>query len=181
NAERLEQLLRDLLDLERLTREEVTANQREEDLAELVADAMAELDEGEHDLTAVLEPATVSAEPRLVERIVENLVRNAQRHTPPGTAIRVLVAPQPDGALLVVEDDGPGIDDEVRDRLFDPFVQGSSARRSPTPGTGIGLSLVQRFTQLQGGRVWIEGSASGGARFCVWLPAFRGQGHHSTR
>jgi signal transduction histidine kinase len=75
--------------------------------------------------------------------------------------------------LLAVEDDGPGVPASLRDGLFAPFVQGPQSRSHPSPGTGIGLSLVSKFAELHGGRAWLEESSTGGARFVVLLAGGR--------
>jgi signal transduction histidine kinase len=106
-------------------------------------------------------------DPAKVERVLENLLVNAARHTPPGTAVIVEVASRPTGIEIVVEDDGPGVADELKEVLFEPFRQGE---HSSGRGMGIGLSLVQRFAELHGGTARIEDAASGGARFVVDLP-----------
>jgi signal transduction histidine kinase len=75
-----------------------------------------------------------------------------------------------DELLLVVEDDGPGIDAALRDRLFEPFEQGRGASSDASPGTGLGLSLVRQFVQLHSGTVRVVDGELGGARFEVRLP-----------
>ena len=104
-----------------------------------------------------------------VERIVENLVVNAVRHTPAGSAIRVRLEVEDGDLLLVVEDDGPGVADEFKEAVFETFNRGANLL-SVTPGTGIGLSLVARFAALHGGRAWVEDAPGGGASFRVRLP-----------
>jgi signal transduction histidine kinase len=80
------------------------------------------------------------------------------------------VRPEGDGILIAVEDDGPGVPEELREAIFEPFRQGPTT--SPhSPGTGIGLSLVGRFAALHGGRAWVEEREGGGASFRVFLPA----------
>jgi signal transduction histidine kinase len=74
-----------------------------------------------------------------------------------------------DGAMLTVEDDGPGVPLELRGSIFEPFRQGPH-RGSQSAGTGIGLSLVQRFAELHGGRAWVQERDGGGASFRVFLP-----------
>ena len=101
-----------------------------------------------------------------VERIVENLLNNAARHTPAGTPVQVLIIEQGPGVVVVVEDEGPGVSDDIKDEIFEPFRQGASARG----GVGIGLSLVQRFAELHGGTASVEDRPGGGARFVVTLP-----------
>jgi signal transduction histidine kinase len=94
---------------------------------------------------------------------------NAIRHTPADVTVWVRVTSEDGGALLAVEDDGPGVPAELRDAIFEPFRQGPTA--SPhSPGTGIGLSLVAMFTDLHGGRAWVEERPGGGASFRVSFP-----------
>ncbi len=103
-----------------------------------------------------------------VERIVENLCINAARHTPEGTPVWVRVRALDDGCLIIVDDAGPGVPDELKERIFEPFKQGPTT--SPqSPGVGIGLSLVARFAALHGGRAWVEDRPGGGASFRVFL------------
>ena len=71
--------------------------------------------------------------------------------------------------LLTVEDEGPGVADEVKDEIFEPFRRGPLGESGPA-GSGIGLSLVASFAQMHGGRAWVEDRPGGGALFRVLLP-----------
>ena len=104
-----------------------------------------------------------------IERSVEDLLMNDARRTTRDRCIWHRVAPVAGGALIAVEDDGPGVPDELRTEIFEAFRQGPTA--SPhSPGTGIGLSLVARFAELHGGRAWVQERDGGGASFRVFLP-----------
>ncbi len=105
----------------------------------------------------------------MISRIVENLLMNAARHTPADREVWVTVAPEDDQVLIAVEDDGPGIPEEHRDTIFEPFEHGPMTSVH-NPGVGIGLSLVAKFTALHGGRVWVEEREGGGASFRVLIP-----------
>jgi signal transduction histidine kinase len=107
-----------------------------------------------------------------VERIVENLITNAIKHTPPGTEISVRVERRDGDVLIAVDDTGPGVDARDREAIFELFNRGEAAF-AHVPGMGIGLSLVTQFTALHGGSVWIEDNPAGGASFCVLLPRTR--------
>ena len=123
------------------------------------------------DHTVIVDAPTleVAVDAPKVERIVENLLVNAARHTAPGTTIWVRVGAHPGAALLVVEDDGPGVPSDARERIFQPFQHGHT-HSSHAPSTGIGLALVAQFAALQGGRAWVQDRPGGGASFRVLLP-----------
>jgi two-component system OmpR family sensor kinase len=73
-----------------------------------------------------------------------------------------------DGILLVVEDEGNGVPDHLKDAIFEPFRQGPGPA-SASPGVGVGLSLVAQFAELHGGKAWVEDRPGGGASFKVLL------------
>jgi PAS domain S-box-containing protein len=172
NARKLNRLLDDLLDLDRLTHGIVTPKRHPTDVAALVK-RIAEDWELLNDRQAqvVAEPITVSVDPAKVERIVENLLANAARHTPAETPVWVRVerASDGEGVLLAVEDAGVGIPEELRDSVFEPFRQGPDAP-AYAPGVGIGLTLVARFAELHGGRAWVQEREGGGSSFRVLIP-----------
>ncbi|MBW3618731.1 MAG: PAS domain S-box protein [Actinobacteria bacterium] len=170
NARKLERLLSDLLDVDRMARGVLVPSLAEVDLAEVAARVLDESEELGAEVVVDLQPTRVVADAPKVERILENLLHNAVRHTPEGTTVWLRVAPEGGGAEIVVEDDGAGIEPGVAEMLFEPFTQGQDSARAPNPGTGIGLTLVARFTELHGGTVTAEDRPEGGARFRVWLP-----------
>jgi two-component system sensor histidine kinase KdpD len=170
NARRLERLVTNLLDLDRLSRGILTASFEPVDVGEVVQRMVAETDPAVRGRIRVdVEPVVVPADPPKVERIVENLLANASRHTPEGTPIHVSVAGSPEGATILVEDQGMGVPDDERERIFEEFRQGTDAPRS-SPGVGIGLALVRRFAQMHHGNAWVEPRDGGGASFRVFLP-----------
>ncbi len=171
NARKLERLLADLLDLDRLQRGIVAPQRRPTDLAALVARAVGEIDDPTgHVITSDVAQGSFSLDAAKVERIVENLISNAVRHTPAGTQIWVRAAPVDGGLSLIVEDAGPGVPDDLHDAVFEPFRQAPGSSSEHSPGVGIGLSLVRRFAELHGGRAWLEPREGGGSSFQVFLP-----------
>jgi PAS domain S-box-containing protein len=171
NARRLDRILTGLLDLDKLDRGIVELRREPVDLASLVAavvsEAADELDA--HPVSLDLLPIQVLADAAKVERVVENLLANAARHTDPGTPIWVRVAPLDRGALLCVDDAGPGIPPEQRESIFRPFQRGVGATYAS--GSGVGLALVAQIASLHDGQAWVEDRAGGGASFRVLLPA----------
>ncbi|SFD05024.1 two-component system, OmpR family, sensor kinase [Massilia yuzhufengensis] len=105
---------------------------------------------------------------RLLARAVCNLLRNAQKYA---AGRIVLSASRSDGAVeIAVDDDGPGIPDEEREKIFDPFYRLDRSRDRATGGFGLGLSIARKAVALHGGSLRAEGSPLGGARFVITLP-----------
>jgi PAS domain S-box-containing protein len=172
-AQKLDRLLSDLLDLDRLRHGFVRPSFRPTDIGSLVSQVAASRASDSHPIRVEAQTAMAEVDAPKVERIVENLLANALTHTPPGTEIRVRVEPSDTGVLVAVDDRGPGVTEEEREAIFDIFNRGSAT--PDVRGTGIGLSLVSQFTALHGGRAWVEDNDGGGSSFRVFLPAERAE------
>ena len=117
-------------------------------------------------LTLRLEPATALGDPLLAGRVLDNLLDNAFRHG--GTNVEVALEARPGRVLVAVSDDGNGVPDSIRDRVFERFSrEGASAS-----GFGLGLAIARALAEAQGGKLWLDAAAKG-ARFVVELPAAR--------
>jgi PAS domain S-box-containing protein len=170
NARRLDRLVTNLLDMDRLARGIVSPNLQPTDVGAVVRRVLAESELiPDSRLRTDIQTVMVRADGSKVERIVENLLANTARHTPATSTIWVEVRATDEGALLVVADDGAGVAEDLRDTIFEPFQQGPDAPRH-SPGVGVGLTLVRRFAELHGGRAWVEDREGGGASFRVLLP-----------
>jgi signal transduction histidine kinase/GAF domain-containing protein len=171
NARKLERLLSDLLDLDRLQRGIVSPQRRPTELEPLIRRGVEGTENPSgHVIEVDVEPAVVSIDAAKVERILENLVSNAIRHTPPSAKIWVRAHARDGGMLVVVEDEGPGVPPDLHEAIFEPFRQAPGSESGHSPGVGVGLSLVLRFAELHGGRAWVEDRPGGGAIFRVFLP-----------
>ena len=175
SAAKMNRIVTDLLDLDRMESGILEPKRSPVDVLRLVQRTAHEL-ERDRDLELGPGAVEISIEPAngarvfeidevRAERIVENLMRNAVRHTPDLTPVWVRIFPAPDGVTIAVEDAGPGVPDELRESIFEAY------RGSGGEGSGLGLSLVARFAELHGGRAWVQDRDLGGASFRVWLPA----------
>lgn len=135
-----------------------------------------------HEIHLHARAASASADRAQIERVMENLLINASRHTPDDTPIWVRVAPSEAGVEIIVEDAGPGVPADLRRDIFEPFRQGPSLN-SHAPGVGISLALVRRFVELHDGSVAARERDGGGSivpRLTTLRPA-RGRNRDDPR
>lgn len=171
---RFEQLVNDLLEISRLEAGAAELDLDPVDPSELVLHAVGAA-------TSIAVPVQYDEEvagtrilvdKRRMERVVANLLDNAAKYAGGATGVRVSLAE--DRVRIVVEDEGPGVPEEVRQKIFDRFARGAEAgRRTKDRGVGLGLALVAEHVRLHGGQVWVEDRQDGrpGAAFVVELPA----------
>jgi two-component system, OmpR family, phosphate regulon sensor histidine kinase PhoR len=177
HSSRMESLVKDLL---RLTRLEAGQEQLER-----VECAPAQLFDGVvHDLEPLLarrhqhittsvapDAASLPGDSAKLHDVLRNLIENAANYAPERTTISLSAHRDGDHVALVVEDEGPGIPEADRQRIFERFYRVDKARSRETGGTGLGLSIVKHLVGLHGGDVRVENRAAGGARFTVRIPA----------
>jgi two-component system OmpR family sensor kinase len=171
SSRRMRRLVADLLLLARADAGRV-APHMPVDLSEVVTDAAAELEPvaGGHEIS-VSAPAGARVDGARDElhRLVLNLMENALRHTDPGTAVEATVERRNGQVVLAVEDDGPGIPDDQREKVFERFYRGSGEHSG---SSGLGLSIVRAVAESHHGSVRLEEPLDGrGARFVVRIPA----------
>jgi two-component system sensor histidine kinase QseC len=119
-------------------------------------------------LVSALQLCVVTGDPALLAVLLRNLLENALRYTPQGGVVTVTTGPSDAGALLEVEDTGPGIDREERERVFERFYRVVGQKAS---GSGLGLSIAQRIVELHGATITIlDGSRGRGARVRICFP-----------
>ena len=173
NAKGLETLIEQLLDFSRLERGLHPAGT---ELLDLGARVRAVLDEQPgvffgHELRCDLAAGcTVRGSDSAVERIVTNLVGNAAKYSPAGTKITVTVRADEDRSVLVVDDEGSGVPEADRERVFSRFFRGSGDSVTSTRGAGIGLAIVAEYAASMSGTATVQAAPSGGARFIVSFP-----------
>jgi len=168
SGRKMDRLITDLLDMDRIDREDLTPEREGTDVGELAKRVMRECEQlGAHPVRVEADRFLIDVDRSMVERIIENLLVNAARHTPVGTPVHIGVRARADAVVITVEDEGPGIPDDLKVSLFDPFRQGPGATGK---GVGIGLSLVKKFAELHGGSAKVEDAPGSGARFVIILP-----------
>ncbi|HEU4407094.1 MAG TPA: HAMP domain-containing sensor histidine kinase [Polyangiaceae bacterium] len=146
----------------------------EVELAQLVDDVFCAVADEAHAAGAAL--ALEGAAPPVfghegdLYRLARNLVENAIRHGRPAGRVRVRLGTAPGAATLAVEDDGPGVDPDERETVFEPFYRSPRARGGGVRGTGLGLAIAREIARSHGGDVSLDPAYAGGARFVVRLP-----------
>ncbi len=115
-------------------------------------------------------PVVVSGDAARLRQAIGNLLANARAHTPPGTPVAVRVARDGDAAVIEVADRGPGVPDELADRVFERFVRADESRTRASGGAGLGLAIVSAIAEAHGGRAELVRPADGGATFRIRVP-----------
>ena len=176
-AWRMGELVDELLLLARLDQSDTVESPIERariDLAPIVAEAVEaarDLDrERRVTLAAKGGPVMVLGDEVRLRQLLDNLLSNIRRHTPDGTRVRVQVGMQGDLAVVEVADDGPGIDAEHADRIFERFYRVDPSRSRQRGGVGLGLSIVAAIAEAHGGRATCEPVIPHGVRFRIELP-----------
>ncbi|HEX4218033.1 MAG TPA: HAMP domain-containing sensor histidine kinase [Acidimicrobiales bacterium] len=169
---RMGHLVEDLLTLARLD-EGLPLEQRQVELVKLSADAVHTAAAVGPDWPVRLEaarPVEVTGDPLRLRQVLDNLLSNVRAHTPIGTTTVVRVSQTDDEAIVEVADNGPGLDDEQRSRVFERFYRADPSRSRLKGGAGLGLSIVSAIVSAHGGTVRAVSLPGQGASFAVHLP-----------
>lgn len=175
DAELRERLERNLEELQELTEAVLSAARgaggepmRHIDVAALVESLCADLiDMGKPVTWQAHDPVPMNCRPNEIRRAVRNLIENAIAY---GKEATVSIQARGTGYEIIVDDNGPGIPEADRQRVFEPFVRLETSRNAETGGTGLGLTLVKTIAAGHGGTVTLENRAEGGLRARLYLP-----------
>jgi two-component system OmpR family sensor kinase len=178
SIEEVDQLIRlaeDLLLLSRSTAG-LTAARRPVDLEPLCLEALevgVRLAKGKGVTVRMgpLTPVVVKGDAAAIRRALLNLVDNAVKYTPAGGSVVISLERRPEGAAIVVEDTGIGIDAADTQRVFEPFVRLDAGRSRDTGGSGLGLAIARSIVLAHGGALDVESRPGAGSRFTIRLPA----------
>ncbi|MFF3851249.1 DUF4118 domain-containing protein [Streptomyces sp. NPDC002328] len=171
-ADRLDHLVGNLLDMSRLQTGTVTPILREMDLDEVVPMALGGVPEDSVELDIPETLPMVAVDAGLLERSVANLVENAVKYGPPGERVLVSASSLADRVEVRVVDRGPGVPDEVKGLIFEPFQRYGDAPRGA--GVGLGLAVARGFAEAMGGTLDAEDTPGGGLTMVLSLPAAPG-------
>jgi two-component system sensor histidine kinase KdpD len=177
-AERLNRIVTNLLDLGRIEGGALRATREVIDLDEAAERAVGRIERrpGDPPIEVDVEAsAQVEGDPVMLEEVLLNVLDNAVGHTPPGTRVRLVAYELGDEPFVrvLVDDDGPGVPPEALPRLFDKFYRASAAGPHARRGTGIGLAVVRGLVAAMGGRVAARRGDLGGLALEIDLPVAR--------
>jgi signal transduction histidine kinase len=168
NADRLAVMVRSLVDTSALDRGHLVAMTSPVDLAGLVGAVLGRLAPlfAEHPIEVEIEEGLlVEADPSLLEHVIENLLSNAARHTPPGTRVRVRAATDEPDVDIEVADDGPGIPEADLPHVLERFYRAGEPTTRPSGGLGLGLALSQQVLQAHGRELSVRSEPGEGTSF----------------
>jgi signal transduction histidine kinase len=175
-SRRIGLLVEQLLEAAKLDAGQVTVNVENFPIGELLQDvvqkfALAASDRGV-DLDAEIVAATtvVNGDIALLERVLDNLIDNALRHTPAGGRVTVVAQPQGAGVRVAVRDTGAGLTPMEAERVFDRFYRGDPGRSSSAGQSGLGLAIVKSILELHGTTIAVDSRPGDGACFFFDLP-----------
>jgi two-component system, OmpR family, sensor kinase len=170
---RMSLLVDDLLLLARLDEGRPLERERVH-LSDVVCEAVetARAMEPERDIDVDTQPIDVLGDRQRLRQVVDNLLNNTRAHTPPEASVHVSLARQNGNAVVRVADEGPGLTDDQRERVFERFYRADPSRARTLGGAGLGLAIVSAVTKAHGGEVSVESDPGGGSIFEISLPVY---------
>lgn len=174
----LTRMTNDLLDVSRLEVGKLPLNLQECDLMALAHEVAETFSEGTHVVVVDdTRPANVICDATIVRRILENLVSNAVKHTPPGRNVSISAAPEGDAVRVCVTDNGQGIPEEARELIFEKFAAIQTAAALRYHSAGLGLAFCKLAVQAHGGVIGVKSAQGGGSVFWFDLPGSAASAH----
>jgi two-component system sensor histidine kinase KdpD len=170
--ERLNRVFQDILDMARIDAAAIHVERQWVTPSDVVDAAAAQVRHAldGHDLHVDADAETaVEVDPRVASVALSHLLENAARYSPVSREIAVDARAEREGLRVTVTDQGPGLDADELEHLFERFFRGRTARHL-VPGTGMGLAITRGLLSAVGGRVWAENAPGGGARFTIVVP-----------
>jgi two-component system sensor histidine kinase KdpD len=170
-TDRLTELVSNLLDMSRIESGGLRVDPHPTELGRLLEASSARLRVREPDRPLALEIASelpsVLADEQRIAQVLDNLLTNAARYSPPNAQIALRARAVNGSVEVAVQDHGPGVPDDKREQVFDKFV-----RLDNQPGgSGLGLAICRGIVQAHGGRIWVEANPDQGSTFAFSLPA----------
>ena len=169
-TDRLERVIRNVLNLTRLESGAITVHKEWQPLEEIIGVVLNRLSERlkERPLKLSIPPALplIPFDALLMEQVLSNLMENALQHTQQGASIEIAITPQKSAVMIEVADSGPGIPAQEEEAIFSKFTRSTNTRM----GAGIGLAICRAIVEAHGGRIWAKNRSSGGAAFRFVLP-----------
>ncbi|BDU72896.1 ATP-binding protein [Mesoterricola silvestris] len=169
-SRRLERLVDNLLDLTRLESGQVQVKKEWVPVEEIVGSALNRLEGQIEDRPVALDlrDAWIPLDPVLMEQVLQNLLDNALKFSPPGSGLDIACRAEGDSAVLTITDHGPGLEPGEEERIFEKLYRGS--RSASAPGAGLGLAICRGIIQAHGGSITARSAPLGGTRVIITLP-----------
>ena len=168
-------LVENLLSITRIDNGAISLNLQSELLEEVIAEALLHINRNskDHVIKTELDDELLMAkmDSRLIIQVLINIVDNAVKYTPPGSHITISARREKQMALIEIADDGPGISDEAKPKLFDMFYTADNIRGDGRRGLGLGLSLCRSIVNAHGGTIYVKDNTPHGSVFCFNLQA----------
>ncbi|MDH3592672.1 MAG: hybrid sensor histidine kinase/response regulator [Planctomycetota bacterium] len=175
-ASRLHRMILDLLDIAGMEEGALAIDPVDVDALELLSQAIDDVDASARQRSVELvldekpDPCLIHGDPGMLRRVMDNLITNAVEHSPADSCVRVHCREREEGIELSVRDEGPGVPEEQRERIFDKFARGN--HKTPHGvNRGLGLTFCRLAVEAHGGAIWVERSPEGGSVFRALLPA----------